>query len=264
MTTSQTRVSIITGAGKGIGRAVAIALARRGEIVIANARTSADLEGLAAEIEGFGGQCLVVQGDVARQETATELADTARSAFGHCDLLINAAGVQPRVNEIEALSLEDWHRTIDINVTGTFLTCRALLPMMKAAGRGRIINLASGLAVHVQPGQAAYSAAKAAVVQFSAVLAAEAAPHGVSVVSAHPGIVDTAIVQQNLTDDRPGVARDMIVRLENLKREGFLITPEQSARFFVWLASADVEPGGFIRIDDPDVKRNVERFWQAA
>jgi 3-oxoacyl-[acyl-carrier protein] reductase len=257
---SGTPVAIVTGAGKGIGRSVALGFARRDHHVIANARTRGDLDTLSAEIAVLGGRCEAIAGDVA-DPALSEMLEKAARGLGRCDVLVNCAGMQPPVNEIENVPLEDWFAALAVNLTGPYLTCRAIVPMMKARGRGRIVNVASGLAVHVQPGQTPYSAAKAGLVQLSAVLAAEAAPHGVTVVSAHPGIVDTDIVRQNLADTRPGLAGAMIRRLEHLRANGLLITPEQSARFLVWLAHAEIEPGRFARADDPAHARAVAEFW---
>ena len=254
------RVAIVTGAGKGIGRAVALILADVGVGIVANARTLADIEGLAAEIAAAGGACLPVAGDVAEEATAAALADAARDRFGGpCDLLVNAAGIQPPATGIDELPLAAWRETIEVNLTGTFLLCRAVLPEMKRMQRGRILNIASGLAVHAQPGLAAYGAAKAGVVQFSAVLAAEAAPFGITVNSLHPGIVDTALLRRNLADRRDGFARQMNERIATLKR----ISPEASARFIVWLAASSAENGAFVRIGEPEVDDAVSAFWRA-
>ncbi|WP_137387715.1 SDR family NAD(P)-dependent oxidoreductase [Rhodoligotrophos defluvii] len=261
-TTDDMPVAIVTGASKGIGRACAEAFAERGYRVVANARSATELEDLARSIAGAGGHCRAVTGDVADPATADALAAAVQELGGRCDVLLNCAGMQPLVNEVENLPLDDWHHTIAANLTGTFLVCRRIVPLMKSAGRGRIINVASGLAKHVQPGLSAYSAAKAAVVQFSAVLAAEAADSGVTVLSAHPGVVDTDIVRQNLADTRPGVANQMITRLERLKREGLLISPRQSARFLVWLASAEIETGSFVRADDPAHADKIAEYWR--
>lgn len=127
-------VAIVTGAGKGIGRAVALGLARRGYRVVINARTRDDLVTLASEISQVGGRCETVTGDVGEPYLAEALA-AAVGRFGRCDVLVNCAGVQPLVNEIENVPLKDWHTAIAVNLTGPFLTCRAIMPLMKARGR---------------------------------------------------------------------------------------------------------------------------------
>ena len=142
---TESPVAIVTGAGKGIGRATALHFARLGTRVIANARTAADLESLVAQIAGQGGTGIAVAGDVSDPALAERLAQAARG-LGRCDVLVNCAGTQPLVNPIEEVPLDDWHRSIAVNLTGTFLTCRAIVPLMKAQGAGRIVNVASGLA----------------------------------------------------------------------------------------------------------------------
>lgn len=257
------RVAIVTGAGKGIGRAVARALARQGVSVVANARTASHVAELAREIGAEGGHCFDVPGDVSVESTAAALAEAARSRFGPCDLLINAAGFQPVVTELETLDPEQWAQALATNLTGAFLTCRAVLPEMKRLRRGRIINVASGLAVHVQPGQAAYSATKAGLLQMSAVLASEVADHGISVNAVHPGIVATELVERLMSAAPDGFAGQMVERLRSLKARGLLITPEECARFLVWLSASSVRSGEFVRIDDPEVAKQVSAHWHS-
>jgi 3-oxoacyl-[acyl-carrier protein] reductase len=257
-------VAIVTGAGKGIGRAVARMLATTGAAVVACARTGRDLDGLARDIAAAGGRCATFAGDVGEAATADALVRTALDRFGACDLLVNAAGVQPVPALVEDLALEDWQRTFGANMTGTFLTCRAVVPHMKRRRRGRIVNLSSGLATRAQPGQTAYSASKAAVLHFSTVLAEEVAPFGISVNSAHPGIVRTGMVETILAAQRSGVAATMAERIEELDKAGALISPETSARFICWLAASEVRNGAFVRIDDPGVAEAVAQFWSVS
>jgi NAD(P)-dependent dehydrogenase (short-subunit alcohol dehydrogenase family) len=258
------RVAIVTGAGRGIGRAAAHALARAGAALVIGSRSRAELDVAAAPILEFGGRVIAMQGDIGDPITGGRLVEAALDSFGACDVLINNAAINGPVGEVETLDVEGFAEALRINVLGTFLTCRAVLPEMKRRSRGRIINVASGLAFRVQPGQAAYGASKAAVVQFSRVLAAETASFGIKVNAIHPGIVRTRMFDRLLALSGDGLEALVAQRMNELQGSGTVIEPEQSARLFVWLAAICERTGEFIRIDDPAVQAEVEAFWKSS
>ncbi|MGH6906112.1 MAG: SDR family NAD(P)-dependent oxidoreductase [Geminicoccaceae bacterium] len=254
------RTAIITGGGRGIGRAVAEALAAGGAGIVIAARNQRELRATAAAVGAAGGRAEVVAGDIADPPTSQRLLETALGSFGGCDVLINAAAIVGPTGETETLDLEAWSETLRINLTGTFLACRAVLPEMKRRRRGKILNIASGLAVRPQPGLAAYSATKAAVVQFSRVLAEEVRSHGISVNAVHPGIVRTAQVDELMALGGPGAQQQIVQRMKEVEAAGALREPAEAARLFVWLAAACELTGAFIRSDDPEVQAQVAAF----
>ncbi|MGH6896093.1 MAG: SDR family NAD(P)-dependent oxidoreductase, partial [Geminicoccaceae bacterium] len=218
------------------------------------------LRATAAAVGAAGGRAEVVAGDIADPTTSRRLVETALGAFGRCDVLINAAAIVGPTGETETLDLEAWSETLRINLTGTFLACRSVLPEMKRQRRGKILNVASALAVRAQPGLAAYSATKAAVVQLSRVLAEEVRSHGITVNAVHPGIVRTALVDELMALGRPGAQQLIAARMRQIEAAGALREPAQAARLFVWLAAACERTGDFIRIDDPEVGAQVAAF----
>jgi len=248
------KVAIVTGASRGIGRATAIALADAGASVVVGARDKAGLEATVAAIAAEGRRAVAVPGDVGDPATAPRLRDAALDTFGACDILINAAALGGPVGEVETFDVGEWNDLFRVNVTGTFLTCRAVVPEMKRRRTGRVMNVASGLATRVQPGQAAYSATKAAVVQFSKVLAAELDEYGIRVNAVHPGIVRTEMLARLGSVGGSAVLDLISRRIDELRAAGSVIEPEQSARLFVWLATACEWTGEFIRMDDPAVR----------
>jgi NAD(P)-dependent dehydrogenase (short-subunit alcohol dehydrogenase family) len=239
---------------------VAEALAAAGAGIVIGARSEHDLGATAAAVRAAGGRAEAVAGDIADPATSQRLLETALGAFGGCDILINAAAIVGPTGETETLDLEAWSATLRINLTGTFLACRAFLPEMKRRGRGKILNVASGLAVRPQPGLAAYSASKAAVVQFTRVLAEEVRSHGISVNAVHPGIVQTAQVDELMALGGPGARQQIVQRMKELEAAGALREPAEAARLFLWLAAACEMTGAFIRADDPDVQAQVTAF----
>jgi NAD(P)-dependent dehydrogenase (short-subunit alcohol dehydrogenase family) len=256
----QGRIAIITGGGRGIGRAVAEALATAGAGVVIGARGEDELAATAAAIACAGGSAVTVAGDVGDLATGPRLLAAALEAFGVPDVLINAAAISGPIGETETLDFAAWNETLRINLTGTFLTCRAVLPEMKRRRGGKILNIASGLAVRAQPGLAAYSASKAAVVQFSRVLAEEVRDHGITVNAVHPGIVRTKIIDELISLEGDGARRRIAQRMRELEAAGTMLEPAVAARLFVWLMVACTWTGEFVRIDDPKVQAEMAAF----
>ena len=184
------QVALVSGASRGIGRAVALAFAREGARVTLLARGRGDLEAVARTIESHGGSALVVPGDAAEEDAARGAVESALERFGRLDCLVTAQGTGA-FGPLEASRVEDWHAMLRANLTATYLLCRAALPTMLAAGRGTIVALVSLAAVRAIPGCAAYTASKAGVLGLVRALAAEVRGRGVRVAALSPGAVDT-------------------------------------------------------------------------
>ncbi|MGB3915437.1 MAG: SDR family NAD(P)-dependent oxidoreductase, partial [Dethiobacteria bacterium] len=168
------KVALVTGSSRGIGRATVLALSRAGAAVVINyARNREAAEQLLAEVEGAGGQGLVVQADVSVYEESEKLVRASLEHFNRIDILVNNAGVN-RDNLLIRMKPEEWHEVIDVNLTGTFNTTRAVMrPMLKQKSGGRIVNVASVAGIYGNSGQVNYAAAKGGVIAFTRSLAKE-------------------------------------------------------------------------------------------
>lgn len=184
------RTIIITGASSGMGRLTAIKLARRGANVVLSARSAAELETLAAEIAGFGGQALAVPADVNRQDDVDRLVAAALGRFGAIDVLINNAGFGV-FDPLEQADFAEIERMMSVNYLGPVRCMQAVLPVMRRAGRGHIVNIASVAGLVSSPNTGAYSATKHALVAVSQALQAELYGSGITCSLVCPGPVDT-------------------------------------------------------------------------
>lgn len=188
---------MVTGAGKGIGRATAQAIARAGGNVVLAARTKAQIDEVAATIRRDGGAATAVTTDVSRPPDVERLFEVA-TRIGPPAGLVCAAAVLHNV-AFDRTRLEIWEETIGINLTGTFLCCRQAFTLMRDAGGGRIVNLASLSGVYGTekfPGLAAYNVSKYGVVGLTEALALEGRPHGISAICLSPGAVDTEMLRR--------------------------------------------------------------------
>jgi len=186
------RVAIVTGAGRGIGRAVAEMLAGQGATVVLAARTRSELAAAAEAVRGAGGHALAVPTDVTQDAHVGALVDQTVGQFGRVDILVTAAGVAA-FGPVAGAKPEDWDPMIAVNLRATMVCCRAVLPPMIRQRSGTIVNIASVAATRPIPGAAAYAATKAAVVAWSKVLAEELRADGVRVGVVLPGAVDTPL-----------------------------------------------------------------------
>jgi 3-oxoacyl-[acyl-carrier protein] reductase len=187
------RVAVVTGASRGIGRAIALELGKRGASVVVNYAASAEkAEAVAAEIESNGGKAIAAQADVADFEQAGQLIKTAIEAFGRIDILVNNAGIT-RDKLIMMMSEDDWDAVQDTNLKGTFNCSKAAVRPMMRQRYGRIINIASVAGQMGNAGQTNYSASKAGQIGFTKALAREIAPRNITVNAIAAGIVETDI-----------------------------------------------------------------------
>ena len=200
------RTAIVTGGGRGIGAAIARALTGRGLRVTVFARTGAQVERVVAE----GWAALAVAGDVRREEDVARLVAAHERALGPADVLVNAAGVLER-GLAEELSPAAFREVLDVNLVGPFLCARAVIPGMKARGRGRIVNVASISATLGTAGGSAYNASKAGLVGLTRCLAEELRAHGVQCVAVSPGSTDTEMLKK--TPFEPEMSPDDVARV---------------------------------------------------
>jgi NAD(P)-dependent dehydrogenase (short-subunit alcohol dehydrogenase family) len=187
-------VAVVTGAGRGIGRAIAIALARRGHDVALLARTFEQLEETAAAVVATGRRALALRCDVASPHEVTHARARTASELGVPEVVVNNAGVVRRA-KVHEMSDDDWDQVVDINLKGTFLVTRAWLPEMLLAKRGRIVNVSSISGTLGTPLLSSYCAAKWGILGFTKALAAELEGTGVVALSVLPGSVDTEMLK---------------------------------------------------------------------
>jgi NADP-dependent 3-hydroxy acid dehydrogenase YdfG len=184
------KVVVITGASSGLGEATARYLSERGARVVLGARRAERIQSLAADLVSKGGQAVAVVTDVTRHEDVKALVDTAVQTFGRVDVLINNAGLMPH-SPLERLKVDDWDRTIDVNIKGVLYGIAAALPHMKDQKSGHIINVSSVAGRTVRPGSAVYAASKSAVLMISEGLRQEVKPYGLRTTVISPGAVAT-------------------------------------------------------------------------
>ncbi|MBD2604143.1 3-oxoacyl-[acyl-carrier-protein] reductase [Scytonema hofmannii FACHB-248] len=185
------QVAIVTGASRGIGRAIALELATHGAYIIVNyASSSRAAEAIVEEITSAGGQALALQADVSQAEQVDALFNSVMEKCDRIDILVNNAGIT-RDTLLLRMKLEDWQAVIDLNLTGVFLCTRAASKIMLKKRSGRIINITSVAGQMGNPGQANYSAAKAGVIGFTKTVAKELASRGITVNAVAPGFIAT-------------------------------------------------------------------------
>lgn len=224
------RRAVVTGGGGGIGAAVARALAAEGVAVIVAGRTQKSLDGVVKGLESLGRTARAIRCDVTDEAAVAALAKDAMRD-GPVDILVNNAGAAHSA-ALAKITLADWERLFAVNATGTFLCTRAFVPDMVKRGWGRVVNIASVAGLHGGRYIAAYSAAKHAVIGFTTSIAAEVAPHGVTVNAVCPGYVDTPMTDESVrrivekTKRSEEEARAAIVATTPQKR---LVTPEEVA-----------------------------------
>ncbi len=190
------RTAIVTGAGRGIGRAIALRYSRAGAAVAVAARSEDQIEAVAAQINAIGGQALPVRCDVTCENDVARLVEAAIEQFGRIDVLVNNAGVNiPPIDSVH-VDPADWRKIIEVNLTGAFLCARAALPHMIDKRSGAILNISSSGGRLGAAGRGPYRASKAALINFTETLAAEVSTKGIRVVCLCPGGVDTDMMRE--------------------------------------------------------------------
>jgi 3-oxoacyl-[acyl-carrier protein] reductase len=235
-----TQVAIVTGGGTGIGEGVALALAGLGAKLVVCGRRAEPLEKTVAAIRGLGGDGLAVSADVADAEDVDRLVNTTVETYGNVDILINNAGIGGS-GPIHQHDVETWDRVMAVNLRGPFLTARAVLPVMRAQGRGHIVNISSESGLEHYPANGAYGVAKHALNALGEYIQRENQELGIRVDTVCPGMVIT-----EMTEGRPGLDHEKC------------LYPDDIADLVIWLLTQ--RPN--IKIGRPILIQTMENPWE--
>ncbi len=238
------KTAIITGSGRGIGRAIALAMAAQGANIVVNDVNMESADEVVAEIEAMGRQAIAVKADVTAEEQVLAMVEACINRFGKLDILVNNAGIiqTAPVTEIDG---KDWDRVMEVNLKGVFLCCKAVLAPMKAQHGGKIVNIASvaGKRGGGLLGNSCYSASKGGVIAFTKSLARESGPFGINVNAITPAFTDTEMTRSIAPDKK-----EFIIKMLPLGRVG---QPADIAGAVCFLASSmsDYMTGEIMDVD---------------
>ena len=232
----QDRVVIVTGAGRGIGRAIALELASRGARLTLASRTPAALDESAGLVRALGAQCRTLETDVSRASQVEELVRTTLAEFGRIDALVNNAGTQGPIGPLAANDAAQWMRTLEVNLMGPMLSMQSVLPHMIGRRQGKIVNLSGGGATAPRPNFSAYAASKAALVRLTETVAEEVRPFNVQVNAVAPGAVNTRMIEEIIAAGEAAGAELEAAR-RRLAEGGS--SPYAVAQLIAWLLSAE-------------------------
>lgn len=228
------RVAIVTGAGRGIGRATAMRLASEGATAIVVDRDFSEAQQVSAEIVECGGDAFPIETDVTERDQIEKMATSVFKRYRRIDVLCNIAGIAPSAPFLE-LPDDEWKLTLSVNLMGTFICSQVVARYMIGQGNGAIINMASTNGLVGEAGLAAYNASKFGVVGLTMTAAIELAQYGIRVNAAAPGLINTRL-SKTFLDSNPEISKNYIEAKIPLGRAG---TPEEVAAVMAFLASDD-------------------------
>lgn len=256
------QVAWVTGGGRGIGRAAAIALAAHGASLAIVARTQSELDQTAAEIKVRGGKVITALLDVSNWDMVDWTAKQIEAALGPIDILINNAGVLEPLGKLWETKPEEWTRLIDINVSGAYYCMRSVLPGMVQRNRGVVVNISSGAATSAAPYWTAYATSKAALDHLTRTLAVDLKGIAVRTYSLHPGITETKMqttLRGAAPDQLPPERSQFFI---DEQEDGNVFDPSVPARAIVWLCSplCDLRSGAMIDLrSQPEYVEKIEQ-----
>jgi len=239
------KIALITGASRGIGRAIAQRFAQAGARVVVSSRKLESVQAIAGEIASAGGIALAVQAHVGQPEDVAALVERTVETFGRVDIAVNNAATNPHFGPLLTADESQWDKILDTNAKGCFRVCKAVAPHMEAQGGGKIINLASIAGLRPSPGMGVYGISKAAIVMLTRILAVELGPANIQVNAIAPGVIKTRFSQ--LLWQTPQIAEPILSHLP-LARFG---EPDDVAGLALYLASsaADYVTGAVLVVD---------------
>jgi NAD(P)-dependent dehydrogenase (short-subunit alcohol dehydrogenase family) len=248
------RVVLVTGGGRGIGRAVALGFAKEDARVAILARSSGELQQTLKEIEAAGADGLALSVDVTDYAAVTDAYEQIVDRLGPVDVLVNNAAVGGSIAPLWEQDPVDWWRTVEVNLAGTFIPTRVVLPAMVERGSGWIVNVSSNAGAYRWPNLSSYAVSKAAVIKLTENLATETRSHGISVFAIHPGTVNVGPTKALLEADVPegSPAAKAKAWFAGQIERGEDVAPEVAAALICKLASgeADALSGRYIAVSD--------------
>ncbi len=252
----QNRVAIITGGGRGLGRAVALAFGKEGAKVVLAARTQEEIEHVAEELRSLRKDAIAVPTDVSNEDQVNRMVKETLEAYGTIDILVNNAGARGPIAPIHEIPLSEWEQTLRVNLTAAYLCAKAVLPVMIKKKEGKIINVATTMTP--RPNLTPYMVAKAGLIHLTKQLSREFKDYNIQVNAIHPGVMDTQMQEEIRKAGAKAIGTDMF---ERLKEEGILHPPGEPAKLVLFLASgaSDGITGEYLSFDDKEVKFLISR-----
>ena len=231
-------VALVTGAGRGIGRAIALAYAKEGANLALAARSLEELEDTAGAAQSLGAETFVVSVDVTDQAAVDDMARRTLDRFGRIDILVNNAGMVGPIGALEDNDVDSWIRTIQVNLVGVYLCCRAVIPVMAGGGGGRIINLSGSGATSAPYHLSAYGSSKAAIIRLTEILSLELADKNIQINALGPGSIHTRM-WEDITDQAREVGDTQLYEFGVQVTTGGGASIDRAAELAVWLAGEE-------------------------